>query len=426
MSKITPPPSHVKLIFITLLLFALGACSFEGGPEAAQTDLTDLPKTLDEQFLAIGEEVPGFAGIYYDDDNNLVVNMAVSELQTASVSDVRAALVKEFGQEVFGTVETLSSQSIEPSLTTQEVKYSFEDLVNLLDEFEHKAEDYGVNIIDIDEKANNIYLGVENEEIAKKIHEAIIRFNIPQDAVTVAVEEAPIPMATTLNSKVRPTQGGIDISCTLGFNTTLNGIKGFITNSHCTDILGQVDSEQFYQGGEKVGYEIADPKFNGAGGFWCSLNRNCRYSDSAFIKYYSNIGVSIGKIARVSNKPGLEITPKNPLPVVGKRTDNSQLFSGRVVEKVGARTGVTAGKILRTCAAAKYDTGSALSISERFVCQWQVGASALGGDSGSPVYTVEGVGVRLSGIVWGGDSKRFLFSPITGIERDLEATLTVK
>ena len=55
-----------------------------------------------------------------------------------------------------------------------------------------------------------------------------------------------------------------------------------------------------------------------------------------------------------------------------------------------------------------------------------LGASALGGDSGSPVYTVEGVGVRLSGIVWGGDSKRFLFSPITGIERDLGATLTVK
>ena len=212
-----------------------------------------MPKTLDEQFLAVGEEVPGFAGIYYDDDNNLVVNIAASELQTASVSDVKAALVEEFGQDVFGAVETLSSQSVEPSLTTQEVKYSFEDLVNLLDEFEHKAEDYGVNIIDIDEKANNIYLGVENEEIAKKIREAIIRFNIPQDAITVAVEEAPTPMATTLESAVRPTQGGIRIDqvpetgCTLGFNVIYNGIKGFITNSHCTEKLGQSNATQFYQ-----------------------------------------------------------------------------------------------------------------------------------------------------------------------------------
>ncbi len=192
-----------------LLLLALGSCSFEAEPEGSQADLTDIPKTLDEQFLEIGADVPGFAGIYYDDNNDLVVNMARSELQTASVSDIEAALVKQFGQDVFGAVETLSSQSVEPNLITQEVKYSFAELSELLEKFESKAEEVGINIIDIDEVANEICLGVENEEIANKIRAAIIRFNIPQDAVTVAVEQAPAPTATTLKSTVRPTQGGI-------------------------------------------------------------------------------------------------------------------------------------------------------------------------------------------------------------------------
>lgn len=211
MSQITPP-SHIKFIFAILLLFALGACSFEAEPPNPEATLTDLPKTLDEQFLAVGEEVPGFAGIYYNDDNNLVVNMAVGGLQTTSVRDIEAALVKEFGGDVFGAVGTLSGQSVEPNLTTQEVTYSFEDLANILNEIEHKAEAYGVNIIDIDEVANEVYLGVESEEVARKIREAMVRFNIPQDAVTVAIEKAPTPMATTLKSKVRPTQGGVATS----------------------------------------------------------------------------------------------------------------------------------------------------------------------------------------------------------------------
>ena len=375
--------------------------------------------------MAIGEEVPGFAGIYYDDDNNLVVNMAVSELQTASVSNVRAALVKEFGQEVFGTVETLSSQSVEPSLTTQEVKYSFEDLTNFLEKFEREIQEAGINIIDIDEKANEIYLGVENEAIAKKIREAVIRFNIPQDAVTVAVEEAPTPMATTLSSKVRPTQGGIQVSgCTLSFNAIYDGIKGFITNSHCTNKLGQIDRKDFYQGGEKIGYEGLDPKFNGSGGFFCHHAVNCRYSDSAFVYYFNGNIAGLGKLARISNNSRREITPLNPWPIYGKRTNNDQLFIGRVMTKLGATTGITTGKILRTC----YKTGQK-GTTKKFVCQWQVGANADPGDSGSPVYTIEGSGVRLSGIEWGSldePKQYYVFSPISGIERDLGGTLTVK
>ena len=416
----SPPPSHAKLIFIALLFFALGACSFEAKPEAPQTDLPDLPETLDEQFLAIGEEVSGFAGLYYDDNNDLVVNVARGGLGVSSISDIEAALVKEFGQEVFETVGTLSGQSVEPTLKTQEVKYSFEELTNFLEKFEREIEEVGINIVDIDEVANEIYLGVENEAIANKLRTAFTQLELPKDAITVAVEQAPIPLATTLDSKVRPTQGGINVRCTLGFNTTLNGVKGFITNSHCTSKFGQVDGRVFSQGGERIGVETVDPKFGGANSSVSCVLDLCRYSDAAFIKYDSGVNVGFGKIARVSNRPRQEITPKNPLQIIGKRTDNSQLYSGRIVEKVGHTTGITAGKIFRTCISSTQD-----GTNKKFVCQYRVNADSDGGDSGSPVYTIEGAGVRISGVLWGGRDKTFIFSPMSGIERDFGRSFTV-
>ena len=429
----SPPPSHVKLIFIALLFFALGACSLEAEPGAPQTDLTDLPKTLDEQFLAIGEEVPGFAGLYYDDNNDLVVNVAQGGLRTSSVSDIEAALVKEFGQDVFGAVGTLSGQSVEPTLKTQEVKYSFAELNNFLEKFEREVKEAGINIVDIDEVANEIYLGVENEAIANKLRAAFTQLGLPEDAITVAVEQAPIPLATTLENKVRPTQGGILIDqspgtrCTLGFNAIFNGVKGFVTNSHCTEKLGEANATKFYQndqvkGGTRIGVESVDPPFGRANdsSITCAINANCRFSDAAFVKYDSGVSVGLGKIARVSNKPGLEITPNNPLPVIGKRTDNSQLYSGRIVEKVGKTTGVTAGKIFQTCfRTTQRDTD------KRFTCQYRVRAKSLGGDSGSPVYVIEGAGVRIVGILWGGPEDNFVFSPMSGIEKDFGKSFTV-
>ncbi len=182
-----------------------------------------------------------------------------------------------------------------------------------------------------------------------------------------------------------------------------------MTNSHCTEKLGQSTGTRFYQAyqssGTRIGLETVDPPFRGEGRFFCSLQRDCRYSDSAFVGYDTNVSVGLGKIARVSNKPGKEITPKNPLPVVGKRTDNSQLYSGRIVEKVGKTTGVTAGKIIQTCFKVRQkDTD------KYFVCQYQANANSESGDSGSPVYTIESTGVRISEVARQGYRK------VTGVE----------
>lgn len=103
---------------------------------------------------------------------------------------------------------------------------------------------------------------------------------------------APILFAqgpATLQGKNRPLLNGIQISsgggiCTLGATAVRNGVAGFVTNSHCTNVQGGVESTQFFQaaGSDQVGVEVADPSY--FTGDSCPIGRRCRYSDSAFVR----------------------------------------------------------------------------------------------------------------------------------------------
>ena len=56
-----------------------------------------------------------------------------------------------------------------------------------------------------------------------------------------------------------------------------------------------------------------------------------------------------------------------------------------------------------------------------------MGAGVGAGDSGSPVFNWSGTGntVRLAGILWGGSGNNlFVFSPMSGIEKELGALTT--
>jgi len=89
---------------------------------------------------------------------------------------------------------------------------------------------------------------------------------------------------------------------------------------------------------------------------------------------------------------------------------------GDVANKVGRTTGWTQGVITNTCV----NTGvSGSNIVQ--LCQNFVSAGVGAGDSGSDVFLDTGSGVRLLGVLWGGNGAgtQFVYSPIANVEQEL-------
>jgi hypothetical protein len=215
-------------------------------------------------------------------------------------------------------------------------------------------------------------------------------------------------------SRISP---GDQFLCTLGFNAIRAGVRGYVTNSHCTRSQGGAESTVFHQPtsftpGNKIGVEAIDrPYFTGGA---CPATRRCRYSDTAFVRRDPpGVRVSQGRIAAPSFFNTIEWDPSTR---VYRLVSEGDAVVGNVVRKVGRTTGMTRGRVTRTCANIRVaDTNITL------LCQSQATYRSAGGDSGSPVFTrldaPQGLDSRLRGIHWGSGGT---FSPISGIQRPVE------
>lgn len=65
----------------------------------------------------------------------------------------------------------------------QTVRYTFEELHAYFTNALKIATEYGLLFLDVDEVNNTVTLGVESENHALRVKEAIQRFNIPEDAI---------------------------------------------------------------------------------------------------------------------------------------------------------------------------------------------------------------------------------------------------
>ena len=80
-------------------------------------------------------------------------------------------------------------------------------------------------------------------------------------------EAAPLRDRVGVRDKLRPVPGGTQIVfsnflCTLGFNALPQQRFGFVVNSHCTNVRGEVDGTRYSQSlpaSGAIGVEIADP-----------------------------------------------------------------------------------------------------------------------------------------------------------------------
>src|SRR3990167_4388756 len=150
-------------------------------------------KTLDDKFLDVEAKAPGFGGMFFDEDTLKVYLSNPSQKSAAE-----AAITSVFGRERAKNIQILQG------------KYNFVQLKEWNNRAGELFDIQGIVYIDADEKENRVKIGVDNSDI-KTVEQRLDRLSIPRDAVIIEKTD-PIVYASTLQDKVRPIQGGLQIA----------------------------------------------------------------------------------------------------------------------------------------------------------------------------------------------------------------------
>lgn len=284
-------------------------------------------------------------------------------------------------------------------------------------------ENPNVVFTDVDERTGRLTVGVEHGGAASNVRERLAQLGVPASAVDTVVTP-PVVELTTLQQTVRPAGGGLQIifvkfpfaySCTLGFIAELGGVRGLVTNSHCTAKRGEVEGTKHYQAAypaDWVGTEIADPAFFQGSG--CANKKKCSYADVAFSQLeIPNTDAPLGVIQRTTGPNNNVLTIDGSFSIVGEASGNA--FTSETLNKVGRTTGWTQGPVERSCTNTTVSGSNILML-----CQDWVTAKVGPGDSGSPVFKIDsGNTVTLYGIVWGSTNSgnTFIYSPMKNVRR---------
>jgi hypothetical protein len=404
-------------LLVAAMVLAVSACQETSEPTTPefQPDAPDLEQLAQESSpdpMAVARAVPGFGGLFLDSSGRPAVYL----------TDLRQRGAAERALAGFVRSEGVSA----PQLRV--LKGDFDYLT--LDRWVNRATPEalarrGAVFIDLDEAINRVRIGVEDGTAEIDVKQVIARLGIPAAAVIVE-RTAPIRLAATLQSRVRPVRGGLQINftnfvCTLGFNALKNGVSSFITNSHCTKTQGGNQGTLYFQplastANSSIGKEVADPTYFQGG--VCPVGRKCRYSDAARATYNSGVTTNLARIARTTSRGALSgpLTISTANPFLTITAERANPVAGSQANKIGRTTGWTFGQIGATCVAVNV---SGTNITQ--LCQSFVSAGVGPGDSGSPVFSWPGTGgnITLLGILWGGsaDGTLFVFSPMSGIER---------
>lgn len=401
-------------------LILAAACS-DGNEFTAPVTSPAIPSLLPidqgspDDPIALARQVPGFGGFYLDAQGTPVVYLKNS----AERGNAQRALAPFFQR-----------NGLSPDqLRVLPARY---DWAQLEDWFSRASSEVlaipGAVFVDANEATNQVTIGLERAALAR-IRGIVARLGIPAEAVSFQ-ETGPIRLGVSLRNRVRPVVGGLQIGfsnflCSLGFNALRNGVRSFITASHCSIRQGGVQSTAYYQPVQtstspKIGTEVSDPAYSStkAG---CPAGFRCRRSDALRAAYTSTTTSSLGKIAKTTGPNNNSITINGSFTI----TAEGGASVGQVVGKVGRTSGWTTGKVTNTCVNIGVVDTDIVNL-----CQNLVTARAGLGDSGGPVFRGTG-NITLTGILWGignvnqnGFGTIYAYSPIANIEQELGALTT--
>ena len=380
---------------------------------------TDQDESIDDLFAKVAMQVPGFGGMFFDQDGTLQVYM---EGQKEPPSATSMAFLDDVIAREIGRGERLSGRGME----IREGQYDFLTLHRWQQQMTPEVLAIpGVVTTDTAEDKNRLQIGTTGSPgVREEVEKVLSILGVPLKAVVFSEEK---PIEQYLRSRRRPLRGGLQINfgnflCTLGFIAVRNGVNGYVTNSHCTTTQGGVQNTVEHQPiasgtTNRVGIEIADPTyFSGSG---CPAGRVCRRSDSSFIQVPHPSGPVVTTARGTIARPAVNSFTWNGVDIFNITSEGSALV-GQAVTKVGRTTGRTAGTVSQTCVNTNV---SGTNITQ--LCQTFANYGNAGGDSGSPVFRITTLpSVVLVGINWGGNGTTSVFSPITQIQQELGALNT--
>jgi hypothetical protein len=216
--------------------------------------------------------------------------------------------------------------------------------------------------------------------------------------------------------------------------------------------MGYVDGDSLFAPGfitywrHGIGHETTDPAFSSIAG--CPGGKTCRLSDAAAFKYENAASGQLGLLARTlfatTTSGNTLVRDTADFHLTGAVKDSSVMLFGMWINKVGQRTGWSSGRIDETCV---NRTHTGLPANTELVCQFSAwNALAVDdtlytypGDSGSPVFFVNGLDLYSEGLSWiagivhstsvsitanangftPNGKKTFWFSPFSGVSSDL-------
>ena len=393
-------------IAVALTTVAFAACervdtTSPDGPEMAKI----LPAEQATSLSAVAQQVPSFGGLYLDQVGRPTVyltNMADAPRARRALSGFAASVGRD-----------------EDEIQFVRANFRMQQLNSWYDRaWPEVLAQAGTVLSDVDEANNRILFGIEHAGAANGVRAVLRAQGVPDGAYEIRVVE-PMRNMATLRDNVNPKVGGLQVHfsnylCTLGFNATYQNRASFITNSHCTATQGGVENTLYYQPTSTVdptviAQEVADPVYTKGG--VCPRGKRCRYSDSSRAEYRAGISFDLGGIA-ATNGSNLTITGTHNITGEndGSRTP---VAVGQTVSKTGRTTGTSTGQVTNTCVNTSVQGSSIMQL-----CQTFVAAAVGSGDSGSPVYAGSG-SVTLVGILWGGGTNTFAFSPLRSIKDEL-------
>ena len=401
---------------------------------AAAAPIEEMPRTLDDAFADVAELVPEFGGLYLDDHGKVHIVLLDPSPELLELS--KGAIAAVFGPDqrlpfTLGSGGDDDDDDDGGQVHVERGRFGFLDLIAARERSLGVLNIAGVSLLDIDERENRLAIGVEHMSLRHQVEQQLQALGVSLQMVKIRQVPRIIPYPapqTFLQEKVRPLIAGLQIegstTCTMGpiVKRLLVGFRGFLTNSHCTiqSTLGGVNSSSFWQPevalADDVGTEIIDPlPFSGAA---CPSNRECRWSDSAFIQIDPGVTGRRGVIANPGNN-GLGFPYS-----VHHQVDYP--LGGEVLTKVGRTTAKTAGAVFQTCVHVN-STEPSYPSNLTLLCQDFSEADGGPGDSGSPVFHAppNQISVYLYGVQWGGppDGTYSVFSAMANLQFDVGTLL---
>ncbi len=359
---------------------------------------------VDEELLRMSREIPGFGGMFVDNAGSLTVYMQ----DTSRAPEVRMRL---------------DLQALGRRIRVVPGQYNFEELYRWRSELNDVMAEPGVVFTDIDERRNRVVIGIDEKADPSTfalLDSLRAATSAPREAVIVE-RVAPFHNLQTLRQSFRPIPNGVQIAfdnflCTLGYNAIRQGVQGFVTNSHCSTVQGQMNSTVYFQplpGTPAIGVEAVDPPFLAGG--QCPPGRLCRFSDTLFARYNSPALAQNWMVARPTALGSITVNPAAPRWTVAAV---GGVAAGAVVNKVGRTTGWSQGAVIASCV-----NVNAAGTTFTLLCQNVVNAAVGGGDSGSPVFTLQqNPSITHVGILWGGNAAgtQLVYSPFANVIQPTE------